>query len=61
MKLTLPILPETNYNEDYNLYLSQKEVEFWQSVGILPCDIKEGDMVLGGRLVITKPIVINEA
>jgi len=56
MKLKVLTIPETDYGQDYKIYMNPKEVEFWQSVGILPPDIKEGDMVLGGKLVITRPI-----
>ena len=62
MKLTLPIIPDTDYDRDYYIYMNHKELTFWQSVGILPANIKEGDMVCGGKLVITRPITIeNEA
>jgi len=42
--------------ENYKLYLNPKEIQFWQSMGVLPSNIKEGDMVCGGKLVITRPI-----
>lgn len=58
MTLTLPKIPETD-EIDYKLYLSQKEIEFWQSVSMLPVGIKEGNMVLGGKLVITRPIKLQ--
>ena len=59
MKVEIPKIPETDYTQDYNLYLNPKELEFWQSVGILPANLREGDRCYGGKLVITRPITIG--